>query len=118
MIPEFDATSYQEIEAEVQAVLNRSNIVTPDDVRGNYSSLSDAVLPSRGLVAGFAAACIPTHSTSLNISIAYPGVTSVVLYWVACYASDVVPLLSQWCIPVACVARSHKDVPSVAAPGT
>ena len=44
-IPAFDTTSYQEIEAEVRSVLNESNIVTPDDVRGNYSSLSDAVLP-------------------------------------------------------------------------
>lgn len=48
VIPEFDDTSYQEIEAELRGVLNRSNILTPDDVRGSYATLSDAVLPSRG----------------------------------------------------------------------
>ena len=45
MVPDFDAaTSYQQIEAEVLELFNRSDIVTPDEVRGNYSTLAEAVL--------------------------------------------------------------------------
>ena len=43
-VPEFDAASYAQIEAEVLQSFNRSDIVTPDEVRGNYSTLAEAVL--------------------------------------------------------------------------
>lgn len=43
-MPEFNAASYEQIEAEVLKVFNKSDIITPDEVRGNYSTLSDAVL--------------------------------------------------------------------------
>ena len=44
VVPEFDAASYAQIEAEVLKSFNRSDIVTPDDVRGNYPTLAEAVL--------------------------------------------------------------------------
>ena len=44
MVPDFDAASYEQIEAELLEVFNRSDIITPDEVRGNYSTLSEAVL--------------------------------------------------------------------------
>jgi len=40
----FDDASYDQIEAEVLRFFNMTEIVTPDEVRGNYSTLSDAVL--------------------------------------------------------------------------
>jgi len=40
----FDDASYDQIEAEVLQFFNMTEIVTPDEVRGNYSTLSDAVL--------------------------------------------------------------------------
>ncbi len=43
-VPVFDDASYDQIEAEVLQFFNMSEIVTPDEVRGNYSTLSDAVL--------------------------------------------------------------------------
>lgn len=43
-MPEFDAASYAQIEAEVLQTFNRSDIVTPDEVRGNFSTLAEAVL--------------------------------------------------------------------------
>lgn len=43
-VPDFDDASYQQIEAEVLMFFNTSDIVTPDEVRGNYTTLSDAVL--------------------------------------------------------------------------
>ncbi len=45
LVPDFDiAASFQQIEAEVLKVFNRSDIVTPDEVRGNYSTLAEAEL--------------------------------------------------------------------------
>ncbi len=44
IVPDFDDASYTQIEAEVLNFFNRNVIVTPDEVRGNYSTLSDAVL--------------------------------------------------------------------------
>ncbi len=43
-VPVFDDASYDQIEAEVLQFFNMTEIVTPDEVRGNYSTLSDAVL--------------------------------------------------------------------------
>ena len=43
-VPVFDDASYDQIEAEVLRFFNMTEIVTPDEVRGNYSTLSDAVL--------------------------------------------------------------------------
>lgn len=43
-MPDFDDASYEQIEAEVLVFFNRSDIITPDEVRGNYTTLSDAVL--------------------------------------------------------------------------
>lgn len=45
VVPEFDAAmTFEQIEAEVLKIFNRSDIVTPDEVRGNYSTLAEAVL--------------------------------------------------------------------------
>ena len=43
-VPPFDDTSYNQIEAQILTFFNRSDIVTPDEVRGSYSTLSQAVL--------------------------------------------------------------------------
>ncbi len=40
----FDDASHDQIEAELLQFFNMTEIVTPDEVRGNYSALSDAVL--------------------------------------------------------------------------
>lgn len=50
-----DATSFDQIETEVLKVFNRSDIVTPDEVRGNYSTLADAVLADSRYVCLFPA---------------------------------------------------------------
>ncbi|KAL3158498.1 hypothetical protein ABBQ38_010730 [Trebouxia sp. C0009 RCD-2024] len=45
VVPEYDAAmTFEQIEAEVLKMFNRSDIVTPDEVRGNYSTLAEAVL--------------------------------------------------------------------------
>ena len=44
VVPEFDTASYAQIESEILNYFNRSDIVTPDEVRGNYSTLAEAVL--------------------------------------------------------------------------
>ena len=38
-VPPFDDTSYNQIEAQILTFFNRSDIVTPDEVRGSYSTL-------------------------------------------------------------------------------
>ena len=61
MVPEFDvATSYQQIEAEVLELFNKSDIVTPDEVRGNYSTLAEAVLTD----SRYGCACMASAGTA------------------------------------------------------
>ena len=47
-VPEFDQGSYIQIEAEFLKFFTKHDIVTPDEVRGNYSTLSEAVLVDSG----------------------------------------------------------------------
>lgn len=59
VVPEFDTASYAQIEAEVLKSFNRSDIVTPDDVRGNYSTLAEAVLANSRYVSLPIASALP-----------------------------------------------------------
>lgn len=40
----FDKKAYDELDNEVISVLGRDKIITPDDIRGNYKTLNEAVL--------------------------------------------------------------------------
>ncbi len=40
----FDEKAYQNLDAELISILGRDKIITPDDVRGNYNTLEEAVL--------------------------------------------------------------------------
>ncbi|MEZ0496421.1 phosphatidylinositol-specific phospholipase C1-like protein [Sphingomonas sp. IW22] len=40
----FDAAAYDSLDAEIRSVMSPGNLVTPDDVQGDYPTLRDAVL--------------------------------------------------------------------------
>ena len=63
VVPPFDSVSYAQIEAEVLQSFNRSDIVTPDEVRGGYSTLAEAVLTdSRYILVPTAGAPAPAET--------------------------------------------------------
>lgn len=66
-VPVFDDASYDQIEAEVLQFFNMSEIVTPDEVRGNYSTLSDAVLANSRYTSP-AAHCCRKQKRSIHLS--------------------------------------------------
>jgi len=39
----FDAKLYDDLDREIFSVFDRKRIITPDDVRGHYASLNQAV---------------------------------------------------------------------------
>lgn len=43
-VEQFDATAYEKLDAEIFEILGRDNVITPDDVRGEYKTLREAVL--------------------------------------------------------------------------
>ncbi|WP_443937574.1 Ca2+-dependent phosphoinositide-specific phospholipase C [Pedobacter sp. MW01-1-1] len=43
----FDEKAYQDLDAQLIQVLGREKIITPDDVRGNYNTLEQAVLAKK-----------------------------------------------------------------------
>lgn len=66
-VPVFDDASYDQIEAEVLQFFNMTEIVTPDEVRGNYSTLSDAVL-ANSRYASSASHCCRIGKRSIHLS--------------------------------------------------
>ncbi|WP_143746030.1 Ca2+-dependent phosphoinositide-specific phospholipase C [Epilithonimonas bovis] len=40
----FDSKAYEDLDQEILSILGRQKIITPDDVKGNYKSLNQAVL--------------------------------------------------------------------------
>lgn len=43
-VEQFDATTYEKLDAEIFEILGCDNVITPDDVRGEYKTLREAVL--------------------------------------------------------------------------